>query len=167
MLLCGLWHGAAWRFVIWGGLHGACLVAHSRCPVRLPAAAGRILTLFVVIVAWVPFRANSMNAAASMLAGMCGLHGIALPQMLVSAAPWLAAIVQPVPVLAFLGDARTLSFPEVSACLLIGWGMVLLLPSLHEISERARLWAVTSSFAFSVQELFFAPHVAPFLYFRF
>ena len=71
------------------------------------------------------------------------------------------------PVLPFLGDARTLSFPELSACLLLGWTIVLLLPHVHQFSERARGWALTSGFAFSVQALFFAPHVAPFLYFRF
>ena len=60
-----------------------------------------------------------------------------------------------------------LSFPEVSACLLLGWTIVLLLPHVHQLSERARGWALTSGFAFSVQALFFAPHVAPFLYFRF
>ena len=59
MLLCGLWHGAAWRFVLWGGLHGVCLVIHTlfrRTGWRLPAPAARTLLLLVVVVAWVPFR---------------------------------------------------------------------------------------------------------------
>ena len=66
-----------------------------------------------------------------------------------------------------LGDARTLSFPEVSACLLLGWIIVLALPNVHRMTDRARGWALTASFAFTVQALFFAPHVAPFLYFQF
>jgi hypothetical protein len=37
----------------------------------------------------------------------------------------------------------------------------------HELSERARGWALTAGFAFTVQALFFAPYAAPFLYFRF
>jgi alginate O-acetyltransferase complex protein AlgI len=167
MLLCGLWHGAAWRFVLWGGLHGLYLVVHARCRVTLPRAVAQGLTLLVVIVAWVPFRATSAAAACSMLAGMIGLHGIALPSMIVQAVPGLAAITAPVAVLPYLGDARTLSFPEVSACLLLGWSIVLLLPHAHALSARGRHLALTSSFAFSVQALFFAPHVAPFLYFRF
>lgn len=167
MLLCGLWHGAAWRFVLWGGLHGLYLVLHAHCRVTLPRALAQSLTLLSVIVAWVPFRASSAAAAQSMLAGMAGLHGIALPQMVVHALPMLGMIATPVPLLPYLGDARTLSFPEVSACLLLGWGIVLLLPHVHLLSERARGWALTSGFAFSVQALFFAPHVAPFLYFRF
>ena len=167
MLLCGLWHGAAWRFVIWGGLQGLYLVAHRHCPFTLPRALAQALTLLAVIVAWVPFRATSSTAAWSMLAGMAGMHGIALPRMIVHALPPLAWIATPVEVLPWLGDARTLSFPEVSACLLLGWSIVLLLPHVHALSERARAWALTSSFAFSTQAMFFAPHVAPFLYFRF
>jgi alginate O-acetyltransferase complex protein AlgI len=167
MLLGGLWHGAAWNFVLWGGLHGLYLVVHGRFPWRLPAVAGRALTLLVVVVAWVPFRASGLGATLTMLRGMAGYNGIALPQMIVHAFPPLAAIATPVPLLPFLGDARTLSFPEVSACLALGWTIVLALPTVHELSERARGWALTGGFAFTVQALFFAPHVTPFLYFQF
>ena len=57
MLLAGLWHGAAWNFVLWGGLHGAVPRHPQAIPPRFPAAArlGRpALTLFAVILAWVP-----------------------------------------------------------------------------------------------------------------
>ena len=57
--------------------------------------------------------------------------------------------------------------PVNPACLLLGWTIVLALPSVHELSERARGWVLTSGFAFTVQALFFAPYAAPFLYFRF
>ena len=167
MLLCGLWHGAAWRFVLWGGLHGMFLVCNTRCPVTLPRVIAQPITLLAVIVAWVPFRAADTAAAIAMLRGMVGLNGIALPQMIVHAVPWLSAIATPVPLLPYLGDARTLSFPEESACLVLGWFIVLTLPHVHQLSATARDWALTASFAFSVQALFFAPHIAPFLYFQF
>jgi alginate O-acetyltransferase complex protein AlgI len=167
MLLGGLWHGAAWNFVLWGGLHGLCLVVHAWFPWRLPAVAGRALTLLAVVVAWVPFRASGLNATIVMLRGMAGYNGIALPQMIVHAFPPLAAIATPVPLLPYLGDGRTLSFPEVSACLLLGWTIVLALPTVHELSQRTRGWALTSGFALTMQALFFAPHVTPFLYFQF
>jgi alginate O-acetyltransferase complex protein AlgI len=167
MLLCGLWHGAAWRFVLWGGLHGLFLVCNANCRVTLPRAVAQTLTLFAVVVAWVPFRAATTGAALAMLRGMAGLNGIALPRMIVHAVPLLDRIAAPVPLLPWLGDARTLSFPEVSACLLLGWLIVLALPHVHQLSEPSRHWALAASFAFSVQALFFAPHVAPFLYFRF
>jgi alginate O-acetyltransferase complex protein AlgI len=167
MLLGGLWHGAAWNFVLWGGLHGSYLLIQRWFPWRLPTLLGRMLTILAVVVAWVPFRATSVDAALAMLRGMAGLNGMALPQMIVHAFPALAAIAKPVPLLPYLADARTLSFPEVSAALLLGWLIVLAMPSVHELSERARGWALTSGFAFTVQALFFAPHVTPFLYFQF
>lgn len=170
MLLAGLWHGAAWNFVIWGGLHGLFLVVHRqyrRLFRPMPAAIGQALTLFAVVLAWVPFRAASLPSSIAVLRGMAGLNGIALPRMIVSALPPLAAIADPVSVMPSLGDARTLSFPEVSACLLLGWLIVLTLPNVHRMTERARNWTLTASFALSVQALLFAPHVAPFLYFQF
>jgi D-alanyl-lipoteichoic acid acyltransferase DltB (MBOAT superfamily) len=170
MLLGGLWHGAAWNFVAWGGLHGAYLIVHrvwGRMGWRLPWVAAQGLTLLAVIVAWVPFRADGVAATRAMLRGMAGLNGLALPRMVVDAWPMLGTVARPVPVLLALGDARTLSLPEVAACLMVGWGIVLALPPVHALSERARGWALTAGFAFTVQALFFAPHVAPFLYFRF
>ncbi len=167
MLLGGLWHGAAWNFVLWGGLHGVYLVVQSRFPWRLPAVVGHALTLLAVVVAWVPFRATGLDATMAMLRGMAGCNGLVLPQMIVHAFPPLAWAATPVPVLQHLGDARTLSFPEVTACLMLGWFIVLALPSVHELSERARRVALTGGFAFTVQALFFAPHVTPFLYFQF
>ena len=72
MLLGGLWHGAAWNFVIWGGLHGLLLVLHRRFgkrsgDIHAPFSAGdvlRIILLFnVVSVIWVFFRAASFEGA--------------------------------------------------------------------------------------------------------
>jgi len=66
MLLGGLWHGAAWGFVLWGGLHGAALTAEhalrGRGP-RLPAAVAWLATSLFVILAWIPFRAPSLDTA--------------------------------------------------------------------------------------------------------
>jgi hypothetical protein len=87
--------------------------------------------------------------------------------MIVSALPPLGVVADPVSVLPFLGDARTLSFPELSACLLLGWLIVLTLPNVQRMTERSRHWSLAASFALSAQALLFAPHVAPFLYFQF
>ena len=72
MLLGGLWHGAAWNFMLWGGLHGGYLLIHRWFPWRLPAPIGRILTLLAVVVAWVPFRAAGLHASLAMFRGMAG-----------------------------------------------------------------------------------------------
>jgi alginate O-acetyltransferase complex protein AlgI len=170
MLLCGLWHGAAWNFVIWGGLQGLFLAGHKQYRhwfPPLPAPVARTLTLTAVVLAWVPFRAGSLSVAHAVFKGMAGGNGIVLPRMIVSALPPLALVADPVSVMPFLGDAHTMSFPEVSACLLLGWLIVLTLPNIHRMTERSRHWSLTASFALAVQALFFAPHVAPFLYFVF
>ncbi len=79
MLLGGLWHGANWTFVVWGGLHGLYLVVNHAWvaivprPVRMPAvrkAAGIAVTFLAVIVAWVFFRASNLQAGCAMLSAM-------------------------------------------------------------------------------------------------
>ena len=170
MLLGGLWHGAAWNFILWGGLHGFYLVVHHifrQVGGRLPSVPAQALTVLAVIVAWVPFRADGLQATLAMLRGMAGLNGVALPAKIVAAAPAFLGFAEPVPVLRFLGDARNLSFPEVTLCLGLGWAIALGLPHVQELSARARSWALTASFALTVQALFFAPDVSPFLYFQF
>lgn len=92
MLLGGLWHGASWNFVLWGGLHGLYLVVnHAWSALRkqlfpvVPARgsveklAGWCLTFVAVVVGWVFFRAVTLDGALNMLAGMAGMHGISLP----------------------------------------------------------------------------------------
>jgi alginate O-acetyltransferase complex protein AlgI len=61
MLLGGLWHGASWTFVLWGGLHGTFLVAErlagERSPLRrLPLSGQRVVVFLLVTLAWVPFK---------------------------------------------------------------------------------------------------------------
>ena len=83
MLLGGLWHGAGWTFVIWGGLHGLYLTINhfwrEHCPVRLPKFAGWLITSISITAAWVFFRAESVGQALSILKGMAGLNGFLLP----------------------------------------------------------------------------------------
>jgi alginate O-acetyltransferase complex protein AlgI len=91
MLLGGLWHGANWTFVIWGGLHGFYLVVNhlwrAACSASwrggLPAPLGRALatamTFLAVMVAWVFFRAPDVATAGRMLAGMVGLGSGGVP----------------------------------------------------------------------------------------
>ena len=79
MLLAGLWHGANWTFVVWGGLHGIALAingAWARAGLRMPAAAGWALTLLFVMAGWVLFRAPDFATAWTLLRGMAGLEGI-------------------------------------------------------------------------------------------
>ncbi|MCB8880063.1 MBOAT family protein [Acidisoma cellulosilytica] len=173
MLLGGLWHGAAWRFLLWGGLHGLYLIINHiwdrAAPrwLRLPRPFAQGLTLLAVLFAWVPFRAPSMEASVSMLRGLIGLNGFALPTALIALAPPLGWIARAVPVLPALGDARTLSLPEAIALLALGWFIVLALPNVAQASARWRGAGLLASFGLMIQALFFAGIAQPFLYFRF
>ncbi|PIE69149.1 MAG: membrane-bound O-acyltransferase family protein [Deltaproteobacteria bacterium] len=104
MLLGGLWHGASWTFVVWGGLHGLYLwINHGfrdvmrtfssspssgTHPLSLSLSLrGRrfwkfcswLLTFPAVVVAWVFFRATTFSRAWDILQGMFGIHGAVLP----------------------------------------------------------------------------------------
>jgi len=74
MLLGGLWHGAAWSFVCWGGFHGAWLAVHralrARRPSPLPAWLARLATFHLVVLGWVLFRAPSLADAGIALRGL-------------------------------------------------------------------------------------------------
>jgi D-alanyl-lipoteichoic acid acyltransferase DltB (MBOAT superfamily) len=84
MLLAGLWHGAGWTFVFWGGLHGGYLIINQawhkiadrvafRVPERwqwLTGFCARALTFIAVVFAWVPFRAKSFSDAMVIFKGM-------------------------------------------------------------------------------------------------
>lgn len=79
MLVGGLWHGAAWTFVAWGGLHGLALAANgawARTGRSMPAPLGWAATLLFVVCAWVFFRAPDFATASRVLAGMAGAEGI-------------------------------------------------------------------------------------------
>jgi len=95
MLIGGLWHGAAWTFVLWGALHGFYLMlnhAWRALGLRLPVGLGWAVTFVAVTIAWVPFRAESFGAAIRMLGGMAGWHGVgALPAGTVQLA-WLVLL---------------------------------------------------------------------------
>ena len=94
MLLGGLWHGAGWTFVVWGGLHGLYLtinhaIGHmvsSRAAglreSRLYALSGFALTTLAVVVAWVFFRAESFDGAWRILSAMFGVEGVTVPAAL-------------------------------------------------------------------------------------
>jgi alginate O-acetyltransferase complex protein AlgI len=79
MLLGGLWHGAAWTFVIWGGIHGTALSVERWgrerwVGFRLPAWLAWLVTFHVVCLAWVFFRSPDLSTAFEML-GQIGASG--------------------------------------------------------------------------------------------
>jgi alginate O-acetyltransferase complex protein AlgI len=110
MLLGGLWHGASWNFVAWGTLHGGALAlerafARNAPLLRPPPFLARSMTLLVVLVGWVFFRAQTLPDALSYLRSMVD----------VSSAQWATQIV-----------GSPLHQPFALACLALALGVVTL-----------------------------------------
>lgn len=158
-LLCGLWHGASWTFVIWGAHHGAFLVLErtpfGRALKRAPRILAHAYVLLVALTGWVWFRALSLPHALDMFAGLAGLNGWG---KLDSA---MIAALQPATLVVFI-----LAWP------LSMWGLPLVKGG--PLSPRARVaiyGLVDTLVIFALFALCFitvgAANYSPFLYFRF
>jgi len=84
MLLGGLWHGASWQFVIWGGIHGVVLVIHKiYLELFQPKRSGNLLihaisvfiTFHIVQFAWIFFRAPDMKTVGEILGQLYNAFG--------------------------------------------------------------------------------------------
>jgi alginate O-acetyltransferase complex protein AlgI len=80
MAIGGLWHGSSWNFVFWGLWHGVSLAIHrywSRRPGAyvMPFWAGNAITMLMVVIGWVVFRAKDLAGAFGIYGGMFGFHG--------------------------------------------------------------------------------------------
>jgi len=78
MLVGGLWHGASWNFVIWGGMHGGMLAlerwkAEQALIERLPRVMRILLTFLLVTISWVFFRTKDLSSGVTYLGSMFGL----------------------------------------------------------------------------------------------
>ncbi len=90
-LICGLWHGANWTFVVWGTFHGVLLIVerltHQRALDGAPwVPLRRATTLALVILGWVIFRADSLAHAAAFYRAMLSFDGLGLAAELALAA---------------------------------------------------------------------------------
>ncbi|MCX5497175.1 MBOAT family protein [Kaistia dalseonensis] len=158
-LLCGLWHGASWNFVIWGIHHGTFLVLErtrfGKWLAALPRPLPNLYTLAVVITGWVWFRADSLEGAEQMFRGMIGLNG-----GLELGTATIAAL-QPATILVFI-----IAWP------LAIWGIPSIGKGWLSVTTRRRIYAPLDALG----ALFFfilsivtvaASAYSPFLYFRF
>lgn len=87
-LLGGLWHGANWTFVLWGAMHGAYLCGYRLWVLlkwRMPAVVACAMTFLGVLVAWVPFRADSLSDAFAIWQSMVGLKAMVFPPVFANA----------------------------------------------------------------------------------
>ena len=145
MLLGGLWHGAAWTFVLWGALHGLGLLVERRLGVRLPGIVARLVTFHFVCFGWILFRAESLGAAGDVLRRLFTAWGTEP-----SGLTW-------VPV-ALIAAALATQF----------WPRTATEPTLRAASHLPVLvMALAFAFWLVVLEQFGPEGVAPFIYFQF
>jgi D-alanyl-lipoteichoic acid acyltransferase DltB (MBOAT superfamily) len=151
MLLGGLWHGAAWTFVLWGAYHGVLLASTAlmgnRLPERLllPRSVRVALTFVAVMIGWVLFRASSLGDASDMFAAMFGARGsgVSAATAILQEQWWPALVLAAATIIAFvLPDSCGLRIP------------------------RRRIAAVAIGCTIAVCALLFA-RPSPFLYFQF
>lgn len=94
MLLGGLWHGAGWQFVFWGGLHGLYLIINNqwntlqkkynwRTDNWFSLGLGWFITFIAVVIGWVFFRAESISAAFAIIKGLIGLNGLSFSTQII------------------------------------------------------------------------------------
>jgi alginate O-acetyltransferase complex protein AlgI len=152
MLLGGLWHGGAWTFVIWGGLHGLALVIHREWVRRTepPSSTQSImrwlawpLTIYWVCVAWIFFRAVDLKHATPALRSFVLFQSTGTEDL----GAWMLWIVAALAILHWLNS--------------LGW-----------FSQWWRrlpppVFAAGYGCAFAVVLLFIPPRYAPFIYFQF
>jgi alginate O-acetyltransferase complex protein AlgI len=152
MLLGGLWHGAAWTFVIWGALHGTALLIHRewiRVTEGLKWAAQAMrwlawpITIYAVCVAWIFFRAHDLNSAGTILKQFTLFHGGGNERF----HRWLLLVIVALVVVHWLNSRRW--FAE-------SWRR-----------WPAPLFAAAYGCTFAVVLLFVPPHYTPFIYFQF
>jgi len=156
MVLGGLWHGANWKFVLWGAMHGTALAVEKAIGwprrvegSRLLRIAGALFTFHFVVLCWIFFRADSMGSAAAMIGQIFGnFHGEIVPKLL---------------------DA----WPMVTFLLVIGFAVHFLPQDLKQVCEEAiarigwigtgallalAIWVVVQAQTADIQ---------PFIYFQF
>lgn len=87
-LIGGIWHGAGWTFIVWGGLHGCATIIHRLWQLagkyRFPGWLAWGTTFFFINLTWVFFRADSLTRANEMVKSMLGFGAVSMPQALES-----------------------------------------------------------------------------------
>jgi len=99
MTLGGIWHGAGLTFLFWGVFHGSAIVLNHfwhfirddilMSKVKVPAFMAKVVTFIVIVVGWVIFRAESLDAMFEIVSAMFGGNGITAPKFL---APYVLSV---------------------------------------------------------------------------
>ncbi len=157
MLLGGMWHGAGWNFIVWGGLHGFYLVIHhawaavskrmafpsESAPWRLTATA---VTFMAVCFAWVFFRSPDLATSWEIVRGMTGAYGVGLPDAIGNRIGPLASFLEHLGVSFYLGGGSR--FVETWGWITFAAVLAFFLPNTQELT---RLFEPAPDFKLSTQ----------------
>ncbi|MDJ0745181.1 MAG: MBOAT family protein [Xenococcaceae cyanobacterium MO_167.B27] len=174
MLLGGLWHGAGWTFVLWGGIHGTYLSINHwwrKQKTPLPKLLAWVITFLAVIYGWVLFRAATLDDGLEIIKTMTGFNGIILPgeprgrlaiitNLGIGLKRWSELDYLPV-----LNGSKSLAILALLG--LVAW--VKVLPNTQEVMQKMQptwWWAITVGFMASIC-LLSLNRVSEFLYFQF
>lgn len=169
MLLGGLWHGAGFTFIFWGAWHGLSLAVNHlwrKIAFPLPRAVGWALTLLVVMLAWVFFRAQSLHDALEIFKSMAGLKERVLPVEYATKLPWLSMLG-----FAFKGDylEHVDGVKKALLAIMLLLPSVAFLPNSQEIVKKVKpnlTWALGLA-CLGILTLMNMNKVSEFLYFQF
>lgn len=174
-LLCGLWHGASWTFVVWGLYHGFFLVAerirkpNCRLTTRGLKLVAPLYVFVVVLVGWVIFRSDSLGQATNLLGSMIGVSGGSTltdtwplnsylnPEVLVTL---LIAVIGALPLVSWIRNCCS----RMCARRVPGWFLTATWAS--EIRGAIRAAILLAVFLLAVLKLGSGAY-SPFIYFRF
>ncbi len=140
MLLGGLWHGASWNFLLWGGVHGALLALERLCRGRLPAPpkiARQVLIFLAVTAVWVPFKFEAFSETLLWWGAMFGGAGLGSASLVEVGAAALMLLLVWLPRRIYDWDLR-FDLPQIAyasalfiSAILIGYGRVEISPFLY------------------------------------
>lgn len=162
MFIAGIWHGAGWNYIIFGSLHGSGLVLNhiwKKYHLWMWKPLGYVLTLGLVLVAFVFFRAESVSGALQVLYAMSGGNGISLPYL---AAEFFNNRFGGAIVIADIGDVP-------KKMVIIAFLLIVFCPSSNELIHRLQpsyKWALALAVLF-VWGILSLSQITEFLYFQF
>lgn len=152
-LVSGLWHGAGWTFVLWGGIHGGAMIVQrvwSAGPFKMPRPLAQTLTFLFVVLAWVVFRARDLPSALKVWRGLFSPADLRFGSISVIVTPGFS-----------VGEATVFLAALIVLCLMFKNAV-----QRHHTfrPNRLNLYETVILFVFSVLSM---ARISPFIYFNF
>jgi alginate O-acetyltransferase complex protein AlgI len=172
-LIGGLWHGAAWTFIVWGAMHGIAMTIHDLWKryafITLPSPISWLITFVFVVFAWVVFRAETFTSAILVWKGMLGFHGVSISARLLSIIPSFGGLFQFGGFFKYLQMSYTWTSPVVFTSLLITLLTVVFARNSIELSKffKPNYLFFFLTLVLMISGLYMMNSVSEFIYFNF